>query len=313
MSDASSTADPAPEPSDQPEVFVEGLYFAESPRWHEGRFWASDFFAHRVLSVGMDGRVTTEVSLDADEQPSGLGWLPDGRLLISAMTQRQVLRHDGDGRLVVHADLSDVAPFHLNDMLVDAAGRAWVGNFGFDLDAFLAEYGPEGALDVPGPIPTSLVRVDPDGTVSRVVNDLAFPNGMVITPDRSTLIVAQSLRGELTAFSLDEQGGLSQRRVWASLFTDTDLIAPDGICIDDEGGVWVADALGSGVARVVEGGAITHRVATSQPAFACMLGGPERRHLLMCTAPSSVAAEAAAAPLGKLEILEVDVPGGQRP
>jgi len=293
-------------------VLAEGLTFVEGPRWHDDRLWVSDFFTHRVLSVGLDGETRVEVDL-GNEQPSGLGWLPDGRLLVSAMTQRKVLRREADGTLVTHADLGDIATFHCNDMIVDTQGRAYVGNFGFDLDSFVAEYGVEGLIDTPGPITTSLALVHPDGSIQRIVNDLAFPNGMVITPDGSTLIVAQTLRSELTAFSIRDDGTVFGRRPWAELMTDSVMIAPDGIALDADGGVWVADALGSGVVRVIEGGEITHQLVTSQPAYACALGGPEQNQLIACTAPSATAAERAASREGKLEVVEVDFTGAGVP
>jgi sugar lactone lactonase YvrE len=290
-------------------TLVEGRYFCEGPRWHDDRFWFSDFYAHEVCSVGLDGDVRNEVDF-GDERPSGLGWLPDGRLLVVAMLARKVMRREHDGSLVEHADLGDVATFHCNDMLVDAEGRAYVGNFGFDLDGTLASMGVEGLLGAlatdRSPYTAVLARVDPDGTVSVGADDLAFPNGVVTLDEGSTLVVAQSLGLELTAFDKAADGTLSQRRTWASLVgTDGSAAVPDGIDVDDRGGIWVANATGPEVLRVEEGGIVTHRVTTSQPAFACALGGPDRRHLLVCTAAGSDAEEAAAQPAGKLELAEV--------
>jgi sugar lactone lactonase YvrE len=294
----------------QTTTLVEGRWFCEGPRWHDERFWFSDFYAHEICSVGLAGDVRTEVSLDGDERPSGLGWLPDGRLLFVAMLARSVMRREHDGSVVVHADLGDVATFHCNDMLVDSDGRAYVGNFGFDLDASLAAIGPEGLLTA---IATDrsrytavLARIDPDGSVSVVADDLAFPNGVVTVDDGSTLVVAQTLGLELTAFDKAVDGSLSNLRTWASLVgSDGSFVAPDGTCADGEGGIWVANALGAEVVRVEEGGAVTHRVITSQTAFACALGGPDSRHLLVCTAESSTLEGAAAAPKGRLEIVEL--------
>ena len=290
-------------------TFVDGRYFCEGPRWHDGRFWFSDFYAHEVCSVGLDGDVRTEVEL-GEERPSGLGWLPDGRLLVVAMLARQVLRREHDGTLVEHADLGELATFHCNDMLVDADGRAYVGNFGFDLDATLESLGAPGLLqaltDDRGPYTAVLARVDPDGSVSVAADDLAFPNGVVTLDGGSTLVVAQSLGVELTAFDKAPDGSLSGRRVWASLVGDDGSMAlPDGIDVDEDGGIWTANAMGPEVLRVEEGGTVTHRVVTSQPAFACALGGPDGRHLLVCTAAGSDHATAAAQRAGKLELAEV--------
>jgi sugar lactone lactonase YvrE len=289
-------------------TLVDGRNFCEGPRWHDGRFWFSDFFAHEICSVGLDGDVRTEVSVDGEERPSGLGWLPDGRLLFVAMVGRKVMRREPDGTIVQHADLGGVATFHCNDMLVDGDGRAYVGNFGFDLDPTLEELGPEGLLAAMAADRASytavLAMVGPDGTVTVAADDLAFPNGVVLVDGGSTLVVAQTLGLELTAFDRAADGTLSNRRTWASLIgADGSFAAPDGICVDADGAIWVANALGNEVIRVEEGGEITHRVTTSTRSFACALGGPDGRHLLACTADTSDAVEAAASTTGKLEIL----------
>jgi sugar lactone lactonase YvrE len=291
-------------------TLADGRYFCEGPRWRDGRFWFSDFYAHEVCSVGLDGDVRVEVAVDGDERPSGLGWLPDGRLLFVAMLARKVMRREHDGSIVEHADLGDIATFHCNDMLVDPTGRAYVGNFGFDLDTTLAAMGPEGLLGAlatdRSPYTAVLATVEPDGATSVAADDLAFPNGVVLVDDGSTLVVAQTLGLELTAFDRDESGGLSNRRVWASLvFGDGSFAAPDGIAVDASGGIWVANALGAEVLRVEEGGTVTDRVTTSATAFACAVGGPDGRHLLACTAGSSDAETASASPTGKLEIIEL--------
>jgi sugar lactone lactonase YvrE len=294
-------------PATDTTTLVAGRYFCEGPRWHDDRFWFSDFYAHEICSVGLDGDVRVEVSIGADERPSGLGWLPDGRLLYVAMLSRSVMRREHDGSVVVHADLSDLATYHCNDMLVDHVGRAYVGNFGFDLDTVMDEIGAEGLLaaivEDRGPYTAVLARVDPDGTVSVAADDLAFPNGVVTLDGGATLVVAQTLGFELTAFDVAGDGSLSNRRVWASLAEP--FVVPDGTCADDDGGIWVANALGNEVVRVEEGGTITRRVITSQNAYACAVGGPQGRHLLCCTAASSNSHEAAAAPAGRLEIIEL--------
>jgi len=281
---------------------IDGLHFGEGPRWHDGRLWFSDFYDHAVKAVGLDGSV--EVMADVPHQPSGLGWLPDGRLLVVSMVDRTVLRQEPDGTLAVHADLSDLAPFHCNDMVVDAQGRAYVGNFGFDLDAFLAEHGVEGALAEPGPPRTVLLRVDPDGSVHVVADGLKFPNGTVITPDGATLIVAETLGLCLTAFTIADDGSLHDRRLWA----DLGFHAPDGICLDADGNVWVANPLSPEAVLYAPGGAAIEKVETSQPCFACMLGGDDGRTLFCLTAVSSNHELAAAERTGKVEIATVSVP-----
>lgn len=289
-------------------ILASDRFFCEGPRWHADRFWFSDFYSSEVLSVGLDGDVRVELTID--DQPSGLGWLPDGRLLVVAMKSRKVLRREHDGMVVTHGDLNDIATFHANDMIVDSHGNAYVGNFGFDLDATLEELGQDGMLGAlmtdPSPFVASLVMIDPSGSVFCVAENLVFPNGMVLLDGGSTLVVAQTLGLELTAFDVAPDGTLSGRRPWASLFfADGTMVAPDGISADAEGGIWVANALENAVVRVVEGGEITNKVATSQTAFACAVGGPEGRHLLVCTAPSSSASHASAAPTGRLELFEL--------
>jgi len=285
-------------------VLAEGLYFGEGPRWHDGRLWFSDFHDHAVKSVDVSGTLRTE--LVVDDQPSGLGWLPDGRLLVVAMRRRQLLRVDPDGANV-HADLSAVASYHANDMVVDGRGRAYVGNFGFALDEALKARGVEGVLaDHPT---ATLARVDPDGSVRAAAPDLHFPNGMVITPDGRTLIVAETLAMRLTAFDIASDGSLSHRRVWAML----GMRAPDGICLDAQGRVWVANAIAPECVLVAPGGEIVATVATSQPCFACMLGGDDRRTLYMMTAPSSVADVVSRSRQGRIECAKVEAAGAGRP
>ena len=286
------------------QAVVEGLYFGEAPRWHAGRLWFSDFHAHAVKSLEASGRVRTELQID--DRPSGLGWLPDGRLLVVSMAARRVLRLDPDG-VRTHADLTGVAAFLANDMVVDAHGRAYVGNFGFDLDAALQARGVEGVL---AEHPTAtLARIDADGTVHRAATGMHFPNGSVLTPDGRTLIVAETLALCLTAFDVAPDGSLSNRRVWAPV----GMRAPDGICLDADGHVWIANAIAPECVLFAEGGAVLARVETSQNCFACMLGGEDRRTLYMMTAPSSVADVVAAAPQGRIERARVATPGAGRP
>jgi len=276
-------------------TLVEGLYFGEGPRWHEGRLWFSDFYAHAVQSIDESGQLRTELELD--DQPSGLGWLPDGRLLVVAMKERAVKRLDPTG-LVLHADIRHLTAHLCNDMVVDAQGSAWVGNFGFDLDADLKERGAQVLADHPV---TNLVRIDADGSVHLAAQNMHFPNGSVITPDGTTLIVAETLVGCLTAFTIQPDKSLTDRRVWAPV----PGVAPDGICLNEKNQVWVANAIGPEVVLVEEGGNIVERVATSQPCYACMLGGRDGNTLFALTAARSEERHASAEATGKIETVQV--------
>jgi len=282
-------------------TLADGIYFGEGPRWHGGRLWFSDFYASRVCSVSLEGDLRTELELEG--RPSGLGWMPDGSLLVVRMELREVWRRWPDGKFERHADLTGHSAFLCNDMVVDGQGRAWVGNFGFDLDAELHARGPESVIaDHPK---TVLALIQPDGRVSDAApgETFGFPNGMVITPDGKTLIVGETLGGCLTAFDIGADGTLANRRQWAPTWP----AVPDGICLDSEGAIWIANPLAPECVRIAEGGAVLETIETGgMPCYACMLGGPEGRHLFMAVAPSSDATEAAQAPLGKVLIAEVD-------
>ncbi len=284
------------------EPFLTGLYFGECPRWHEGRLWYSDFFDHAVCSVSPEGERRVEVPFDGE--PAGLGWLPDGRLLINSRLERVVMRREDDGTLVVHGDLRPWATWHANDMVVATNGQAYAGNFGFDLDGLYA-----GEVDPSQIRPASLIRVDPDGTSYEAAGDLAFPNGTVITEDGATLIIAESMGGRLTAFDRAADGTLTNRREWAALAG----VAPDGICLCEDNTVWVANALGAECVRVAEGGEVLERVATSMNCFACMLGDEDRRTLYLVVAPDSHDAKARAARHGAIEKVRTSVAGAGRP
>jgi sugar lactone lactonase YvrE len=286
-------------------TLISGLSFTECPRWRDGRLYISDFYTQRVLAVTMDG--AAKIVARVPEQPSGLGFLPDGRLLIVSMRDRRLLRRETDGSLVVHADLSTLAPWHLNDMLVDLEGRAWVANFGFDLDGG-------------GPARTTvLICVDPDGAARVAANELGFPNGMVLTPDGRTLIVAETTMNRLSAFGITGES-LGDRRTWAAFGdppTSTNIgelfgqltVAPDGICLDAEGAVWVADALHGRLLRVAEGGRILEELTASGTGlFACMLGGDDGRTLFACAAPTFRAAEASVKHHASVLMMKVKVP-----
>jgi sugar lactone lactonase YvrE len=275
-------------------TLLDGLCFPEGPRWRDGRLYFSDMHAGRVLAVDMQGRST--VICEVPNQPSGLGWLPDGRMLVVSMTDRKLLRLE-NGALRMHADLSALAPFHCNDMVVDGQGRAYVGNFGFDHHA--------GA----SPLATVLILVTPDGAARAVADDLMFPNGTVITPDGKTLIVGESFARRLTAFDIAADGSLKNRRLWADLGRNP----PDGIALDAGGAIWVASPTRHEVIRVKEGGEVTERIAVATDAFACMLGGPERRTLFVLTAENSDPAQCRAKPTGRIETARVEVAGAGLP
>jgi sugar lactone lactonase YvrE len=281
------------------ETVIDGLAFPEGPRWHDGRLWFSDQHAHQVLAVEPGGPV--EEIVRVEQQPSGLGWTPDGHPLIVSMIDRRLLRLDngpsGERRLSEVADLSALAEFHCNDMVVSADGRAYVGNFGFDLD--------RGER----PRPATILAVAPDGTASIAADEMQFPNGSVITPDGGTLIVGETIAGRLTAFTIEPDGSLSNRRVWAQL----QGALPDGICLDADGAIWLACPLSSRCLRVREGGEVVEEIPTGQAAFACMLGGADRRTLYICVSEMVAASDSVVKRPGRILAREVDVPGAGLP
>jgi len=276
-------------------VLLDGLAFPEGPRWRDGALWFSDINACRVVKADLNGNATTVVEVPG--QPSGLGWLPDGRLLIVSMTDRRLLRLDQDGLSVV-AELAGLAQFHCNDMVVDQRGYVYVGNFGFDLAA-------------KAPIKsTGLILVTPDGNARVVADDLLFPNGCVITPDARVLIVGETFGARLSAFEIRPDGSLVGRRVWAQL----NGAVPDGICLDAESAIWLASPTSREVLRVREGGEVTHRIKTDNPALACALGGDDRRTLFVLSAKLIYDREKSRSlASGRIEIVRVDCPGAGLP
>jgi sugar lactone lactonase YvrE len=270
-------------------VLIDGLAFPEGPRWHDGKSFFSDMHAHQVVAVDMAGK--REVICEVPNRPSGLGWLSDGRMLVVSMTDRKLMRLDRDG-LKVAADMSRLAPFDCNDLVVDARGRAYVGNFGFDLHK---NETPRG---------TTLVMVAQDGVARAVAEDMMFPNGMGITPDGKTLIVGETFGRRLTAFDIDADGSLTNRRLWADLGKSL----PDGICLDAENAVWVACPTSSEVIRVKQGGEVVERIKVETDAFACMLGGPDGRTLFVATAPNSDPEKCRETRGGRIETTQVEVP-----
>lgn len=276
---------------------VDGLAFAEGPRWRDGWLWYSDMHRHVVERVNSAGE--REAVCEVPNQPSGLGWDASGHLLVVSMVDRKILRWAA-GELSVHADLSGLASFHCNDMVTDSVGRAYVGNFGFDLHG-------QSPIE---PKPAELIVVEPDGSAWIADDGVMFPNGSVITPDGATLIVGQSFAGDLVAYDLDDKGRPGNRRQWAYL----EGRVPDGICLDAEGAVWFADPVSGGVTRVAEGGAVLDFIDTDQKAFACMLGGPERRDMFICLADESAPELSAATCSGRIVVVEnLAVPGAGWP
>ncbi len=269
---------------------LDDLVFPEGPRWRDGRLWFSDMHAQEVVAVTPGGE--REVVARVPGNPSGLGWLPDGRLLIVSMEDRRLLRREADGSLVEHADLSALATGRCNDMIVDASGRAYVGHFGFDLHARA------------GFQEASLLAVAPDGQAAVAAPALRFPNGAVITPDGGTLVVAETFGRRLTAFDIGDDGALSNRRVWAELG-----VPPDGICLDAEGCIWVAVPRPGGFLRVAEGGDVRARVdLEGWGGYACMLGGEEGRTLFLLEALTATPEEMSGRGNGRIRTMEVDAP-----
>ena len=279
-------------------LVIDQLVFPEGPRWVEddGRLWFSDMHAREVVAVSPDGE--RETIVEVPNRPSGLGFLPDGRLLVVSMTDRRLLRLDPDGLTEV-ADLTPHAPWHCNDMVVDARGNAYIGNFGFDT-------APGSGAE---PRTTTIVFVSPDGGASVAADGLSFPNGTVIAPDGKTLIVGESRGRRLTAFDVAEDGALSNRRVWADIGEP-----PDGICLDAEGCIWVAVPTNPGaLLRVAEGGEILERIPVpDRGVYACMLGGPGRRTLFSLEASTSNP-QPGDERSGRIRAFEVEVGGAGLP
>lgn len=276
-------------------MLAEGFGFVEGPRWHDGRLVFSDMGSRQVLAVDLDGRVE-EVCI-VEGRPSGIGWLPDGRMLVVSMNDRRVVRLEPDGTLVEHADISGLASAPCNDMVVDQRGNAYVGNPGYDM------------RNPPSPLPTAeLVLVRADGSAEVVDRSVRFPNGPAVTPDGATLIVAETMAARISAFTIGDDGRLTDRRTYA----DLPGRAPDGIALDAEGAVWVADANGSACVRVREGGEVTDVVDTGRGCFACALGGPGRSTLFLLTG-EGFSGQAIRKRTGAIETVEVTVPGAGLP
>jgi sugar lactone lactonase YvrE len=275
-------------------TLLDDLIFCEGPRWHGGKLWFSDMHDRKIWTVDLEGN--KELVHEADNDISGLGFLPDGTLLYVSMQDRKLIRLV-NGKSVEVADLSGLATFHCNDMIVDSKGRSYIGNFGFDL------HGGE------TPSPANFIMVDEEGTASIAAPNLMFANGTVITPDNKTMIVGETFGACLTAFDIAEDGTLSNKRQWA----DISPAVPDGICLDADGAIWVASPTTSEVIRVLEGGEITHHLKPSAIPFACMLGSDDRKTLFVLTAEESSPHKMEGRRTGKIEITRVHVAGAGRP
>lgn len=292
-------------------VVADGFTFCEGPRWYNGELWFVDFYTRTVNKVSANGAVQRICTVEA--QPSGLGWLPDGRMLVVSMKDHRVLRREEDGSLVEHADISDHCSGYANDMVVAPNGNAYVGNFGFDL---------MGGADHEF---TTVALVRPDGTSQVVADGLAFPNGMVITPEEKSLVVNELFGNRVSAFDIAEDGTLGPRRNFASYGDLGDesnwekrveraTIVPDGLALDAEGAVWIADCVNQRAARIAEGGEILDEVSTApNGVFAVALGGEDGRTLFLCLAPDFDEAKRSAAREGYIASTRVDVPHAGTP
>jgi sugar lactone lactonase YvrE len=291
--------------------FADGLHLVETPRWHEGRLWVSDMWDHAVWSFGPDGDRRLVHRFGDDEDPGGLGWTPDGALLVVGMEGRVVYRFDGVppaaadiGEPVVHADLSGLAPWQCNDMAVSPDGTAYVSQFGWDL------WGRTTPFTL-----TRLIRVAPDGTASVAAEELSSPNGISIRDDGRTVVVAESGASTLTAFRVADDGELVDRTTVAVLppVAGLTVAPPDGICADVDGGIWVAEPIGRRVLRVGTDGAISEELAFDDHPLAVCLGGDDRRTLYVCVAGQHDKPNRRPEPMARIDAVRVDVPGAGVP
>jgi len=286
------------------ERFATEVDYPECPRWHDGSLWISEMWSQAIVRFDAAGRREV-VHQFTDDQPGGLGWLPDGVLVVVGMESRALHRlPSGRSGAGIHADLTSVSPWALNDMVIGKTGDAYVSQVGFDL---------ADGTSRPGPSP--LIHVDAGGAVSVAAEGLVVPNGMALSGGGETLVVAETFAGRLTAFSVGPDGSLGDRRVLAELppAAEHRYARPDGICLDEQGAVWVADWRACQVLRVAADGTVTRRIPTTTHALAVVLGGPDRRTLFICTSPQMVRPGPDAPPAGAVFALDVDVPGGGEP
>ncbi|TDO51654.1 sugar lactone lactonase YvrE [Kribbella sp. VKM Ac-2527] len=290
---------------ERPTTLIDGRTFVEAPRWHENRIWFSELYTHKVMSAREDG-TDLRVEATVPQQPSGIAWLPDGRLLVVSMRDRRLMRREYDGTLVVHADLSEHATGFCNEVIVDDQGRAYVGNFGFDL----VKGGPM--------TPASIHRVDPDGTITEVADDIWFPNGCVLTDD-GVFIVNETFGNRISAFDLTEDGWLVNRRVWAEFgqlpaattlaeATPELVLSPDGMCRDAEGALWIADLTSQKILRMREGGEVVDEIDPGMMPFSAALGGSDGHTMFICAAPDFDEEDRRATTLAAVLQVRVDVP-----
>jgi sugar lactone lactonase YvrE len=288
------------------EVFAEGLHLPECPRWHDGVLWISDMWGHAVYRYDADGGRHEMQRFEADEDPGGLGWLPDGSLLVVGMEGRKVYRVDASGGREIHADLSPLAPWQCNDMIVSASGTAYVSQFGYDLWGGTTERRT-----------TDLLRVKLDGALDVVAEDLSVPNGMALSADGSTLYVAECGRSRVSCFDVEGDGALRNGRVFGDLAPAVGaripVSPPDGICLDEAGSIWAADPIGGRVVRAEPGGRITHEIPLDIDPLAVVLGGEDRRTLFICASGQHHKPARVPEALGRIDVVTVDVPGAGRP
>lgn len=274
----------------QAKPIADGLAFPEGPRWHDNHFWFTDQHDASVYQLSPEGELTRYAT--TDDRPGGLGWLPDGSLLVVYMTQRRLMRRSHN-RWVEYADLSSLASYHCNDMVVDRRGVVFAGNFGEPIKAGHSMG------------PAELIRIDANGQAQVVSTDLVFPNGSAIAEDGTELLVAETFAHRISRFDLDSDSQLSNHHIWAEL----GAVTPDGICLDAEGALWVASPFTHEVVRVAEGGERLASCRTQGTPYACMLGGGDRRTLYICTSESDEPDQAARIKSGRIESVRVDVPG----